>query len=256
MRISKYFSQQKILSRRETEGYILAGKIAVNGEIVHDLGRQIDPEKDTVEIVGEKEEKTTVLYYKPPGISSSKIPEEGTNIFDLLPQFNDLHAVGRLDKESEGLILLSDDGVITNVVTGEDHTIEKEYIVTVREVISQTQINALQKTMHLEDGPTLPAKAEKLDDHTFSITLKEGRNHQIRRMANQVRLTITGLKRVRIGVLDDEGLGVGDFRYLTEAEVTAVKKWVNFHVGTLYPCNRPMLLLNLQVPFYQRLRGS
>jgi 23S rRNA pseudouridine2605 synthase len=223
MRISKYFSQQKILSRRETERYILGGRIKVNGEIVKDLGRQIDPEKDKVEIVGEVKEKTTILFNKPRGISSSRIASEGESIFDLLPQYKHLNAIGRLDKESEGIILLSNDGPLTNIITGQEHLIEKEYLVEVREKVSQTQMNALSQGMMLNDGPTLPAKAQIINDHTFSIILREGRNHQIRRMANQVRFTINKLIRVRIGKLTIDGLRPGEYRPVTIKEIEALK---------------------------------
>lgn len=223
MRISKYFSEQKILSRRETERYMLGGKIKVNGKIVKDLGRQIDPAKDKVEIVGEVKEKTTILFNKPRGISSSKIASEGENIFDLLPQYKHLNAIGRLDKESEGIILLSNDGTLTNAVTGKEHLIEKEYIVEVREKVSQTQMNALSQGMMLTDGPTLPTKAKKINDHKYSIVLREGRNHQIRRMSDRVRLTITRLTRVRIGQMTIEGLAEGEFRPVTKEEVKVLK---------------------------------
>lgn len=223
MRISKYFSQQKILSRRETERYILGGRIKVNGEIVKDLGRQIDPEKDKVEIVGDIKDKTTILFNKPRGISSSRIESEGENIFDLLPQYKHLNAIGRLDKESEGIILLSNDGTLTNIVTGEEHLIEKEYHVEVREKVGQTQMNALSQGMMLTDGPTLPTKAKKINDHSYSIILKEGRNHQIRRMSDRVRLTITKLTRVRIGPLEIEDLKPGEFREVTQEEISLLK---------------------------------
>ncbi len=224
MRISKYLSEQRILSRREAERYIILGKIKVNGVITKDLAKQIDPEKDKVELVGEINKKTTILFHKPRGISSSKVSSEGINIFDLVPQFNNLNAIGRLDKESEGIILLSNDGILTNIITGQDHLIEKEYLVTVRENVTQTKINALSKGMILEDGPTLPAQAKTLSDHIFSIILKEGRNHQIRRMANKVRLTITKLQRIRIGDLSIDNLSPGDFRVVTQDEVNKIKQ--------------------------------
>jgi len=205
MRISKYFSQEKILSRREAEDYIRQGKISVNGEIVTDLGRQIDPKIDKIEIVGEKEEKTTVLFYKPRGVETSEI-------FNLVPKFRHLNTVGRLDKESEGLILLSNDGVVTNLVTGKEHVVEKEYLVETKEKVTQTQINAMSKVMNLSDGPTLPAKAEIVSDHSFKIILKEGRNHQVRRMANQVRLTVNKLTRIRIGNLTVDDLLPGQYK--------------------------------------------
>lgn len=223
MNIQKYFSSQRILSRREAEKLAREKRIKVNGNILRDLGMQIDPEKDKVEIIGEIQEKITILFNKPRGISSSKIEHEGKNIFSLLPQFKNLNAVGRLDKESEGLILLSDDGVLTNIITGSEHLIEKEYIVEVYEKVSASKIKALSQGMMLNDGPTLPTIAKILSENSFSIVLKEGRNHQIRRMANKIRLTIKNLKRVRIGKISLDNLAAGGFRVLTKDEVQSLK---------------------------------
>jgi pseudouridine synthase len=222
MNLQKYFSGQKIMSRRETERAILKGKIKVNGEVVKNLATQINHEKDQIEVIG-LEEKTTILFNKPRGISSSKVEAESKNIFDLLPQFKYLNAIGRLDKESNGLILLSNDGILTNIITGQDHVIEKEYLIEVREQLNQSKMNALSQGMILSDGPTLPAKAEMLDDHTFSIVLKEGRNHQIRRMADRVKLTVLNLKRVRIGSLELGNIPVGGFRQATKEEIQGFK---------------------------------
>jgi pseudouridine synthase len=219
MYIQKYLSMQKIMSRREAERYLKQGKIKVNGQIVTEFGKQIDPDKDKIEIVGVVSAKTTIMCNKPRGISSSKVKEEGKNIFDLLPQFNHLSTIGRLDKESEGLILLSNDGVLTNLITGEDHLIEKEYIVEVQEKVTPTKINALSKAMILNDGVTLPAQAKLLSDHSFSIVLKEGRNHQIRRMAAKVNLTVLKLQRIRIGTLQLGNLNTGTYRPVTKEEI-------------------------------------
>lgn len=223
MRISKYFSLRRILSRRETEKYILLGKVRVNGEIVKELGKQIDPDKDKVEIVGEVEKKTTLLFHKPRGISSSKIKSEGKNIFDLIPEYAYLNAIGRLDKESEGLILLTDDGTLTSLITGKDHLIEKEYHVDVRERVTESKINSIKKGMMLNDGPTLPAKAKILSDNSFAIILREGRNHQIRRMADKLKLTVLKLKRVRVGNFLLGGIESGKYRAATSEEIKKIK---------------------------------
>lgn len=224
MQLRKYLSQQRILARKETEKLVSLGKIKINGIVIKDSIYAIDPQKDKIEIVGGAPEKTTIVFNKPRGISSSRNDPEDKNIFDLLPQFIHLNTIGRLDKESEGLILLSNDGVLTNVITGRDHLIEKEYIVDVREEVTQTKINALSQGMVLEDGLTLPAKARKISDHSFVIVLKEGRNHQIRRMANKIRLTVTQLKRTRIGTISLDNLPVGGFRYLDKNEIQKFKQ--------------------------------
>lgn len=226
MRIQKYLSQQGILSRREAEKAIREGKIKLNGKIVREMGVQIDPAKDKVEVVGlEKgEEKITVAVYKPRGVVSSVNPAEGRTIHEAFPQFKHLNAVGRLDKESEGLLLLSNDGLVTKAVTGEAHEIEKEYEVTVREDVIPAQLKRMEEGIMLDGEKTLPAKAKKLDKHLFSLILTEGRTHQIRRMADAVHLTIERLVRVRIGTITLKGLTVGGSRALSAKEVAALKK--------------------------------
>ncbi len=222
MHIQKYFSERKLLSRREAESYLRQGKIKINGQIVTNPAVQIDPDKDVVEIVGTID-KLTVLFHKPRGVISSKGKAEGTTIFDLVPQFQHLNTIGRLDKESEGIILLSNDGVLTNIITGSDHLIEKEYLVEVGEKLTPTKIKALEQGMILEDGPTLPAQAHLVNDHTFSITLKEGRNHQVRRMANKIHLSVLKLRRVRIGHLTIKGVAVGQYKVLKDTDIKQFK---------------------------------
>lgn len=229
MRIQKYFSQEGILSRRETEKYIRAGKISVNGEIIKDLGRQIDPTTDRVEIIGVKKmgglgEKETVIINKPRGIVSSRIKSEGKTIYDLFPQYKHLHIAGRLDKDSEGLVLLTNDGVLAKKLTSEAHIIEKEYRVFVRETVRPNMLSIMSRGMRLDDGMTLPAKTKRIGAHEFTIILKEGRNHQIRRMASAVHLTVGRLVRVRIGTLTLGTLKSGEARAVSGEEVVMFKK--------------------------------
>ena len=225
MRIQKFLSQQKIASRREAERLIQQGLVRVNGKVAQ-IGAQINPAKDKVEIAGQPKEtnpKITVAFNKPRDIVCSRIESEGRTIFQLLPQFSHLNAVGRLDKDSEGLILLSNDGVITAAVTSEKHLIEKEYQVRVREEISQWHMKQMEAGIKLEDGLTLPAKAKLLDKHDFSLIIKEGRKHQIRRMCAALNLTVERLKRIRIGNIGLGGLKAGDYRILNAKEIAALK---------------------------------
>ena len=228
MRIQKYFSQEGILSRRETEKYIRAGKISVNGEIIKDLGRQIDPARDKVEIVGGKkratDKKETVIINKPRGIVSSRIKSEGKTVYDLFPQYKHLHIAGRLDKDSEGLLLLTNDGVLAKKLTSEAHVVEKEYRVFVREAVRPNVLSIMSRGMRLPDGMTLPAKTKRTGAHEFTITLMEGRNHQIRRMADAVHLTVGRLVRVRIGPLTLGTLKSGEARALSSNEIDILKK--------------------------------
>ncbi len=228
MRIQKYISEQGIASRREAEEYIRRGQVKLNGVVVTEMGIKIDPTKDRVEVVGVGKsndgEHLTVLVYKPRGVTCSRNSAEGESVFDVFPKFSKLNAVGRLDKESEGLLLLSNDGVVTAVVTGEDHRVEKEYEVTVREDVLPWQLEAMRKGIELDGKKTLLAHAEKIDRHTFRLAIREGRHHQIRRMTDALRLTIERLVRVRIGPFEVENLTAGQGRILTENEEIALKK--------------------------------
>ncbi len=227
IRIQKYLSEQGICSRREAEEFIKQGLVKLNGEIVREFGVKVDPEKDKVGLVsrGQKmiESKTTIVYNKPKEVVCSRDSSEGTTIFDLLPEFRNLNIVGRLDKDSEGLILLSDDGMITKTVTGDKHITEKEYMVGVREVIPSRMKQLFEKGIELEDGMTLPAKVSIIGPHIFRIMIREGRNHQIRRMCEYMHLTVVKLKRLRVGHIVLGDLKVGEYRLLDKDEVKGFK---------------------------------
>jgi len=227
LRIEKYLSEQGIMSRREAKKYLLEGLITVNGKLPQ-AGDKINPEIDILEyhpkIKKSLSEKITVAVYKPRGVVSSKDTDKGKNIFSSFPQFSELNTVGRLDKESEGLILLSNDGMITKAITGKDHLVEKEYFVTVRENFLPWMAKKMSDGMKLDDGWTLPAKATRFDEHSFKIILKEGRKHQIRRMANECKLTINSLKRIRVHTITIDGMMPGNFRKLSLQEIESIKK--------------------------------
>lgn len=228
LRIQKYLSEQGICSRREAEDLIRKGLISVNGQIVTEMGIQIDPEADKVELLEKGKEtmteKITVALNKPRGLVCSRDSSEGETIFDAYPQFLSLNIVGRLDKDSEGLILISNDGAVTKAVTGDKHVTEKEYEVTVRENIPTNMKMLFEAGIELEDGPTLPARVKLANQHIFIIIIREGRKHQIRRMCEFMHLTVTKLKRIRIGQILISGLGVGEYRMLTQQEVATFKE--------------------------------
>jgi pseudouridine synthase len=228
MRIQKYLSEQGICSRREAEDLIKRGLVALNGVVVREMGVHIDPTKDTITILpyGQREisQKKTIALYKPRGIASSRIKSEGQNVYDLFPQFENLDIIGRLDKASEGLLLLSDDGVLAKAVTGEAHAIEKEYEVTIREETNAGRLKKLEPGIVLEDGPTLPCQTKLIGPHRFRIIIREGRKHQIRRMCEFLHLTVVQLRRLRIGPLTIGDLKPGAFRPLTETQIAALKQ--------------------------------
>lgn len=227
MRIEKYLSERGIMSRREAKKFLQEGRIFVNNKRVSP-GEKFNPKTEILsfdeEIKKELKEKETILVYKPRGVLSSKDTGTGKNIFDVFPQFSHLNTVGRLDKESEGLILLSNDGMVTKAITGRDHLIEKEYVVTVREDVLPFMLKKMSQGIQLEDGQTLPTKTKKLSKNSFSITLREGRKHQIRRMANACNLTVLSLKRIRINTISAPKMLPGNFKKITKEQLEDIKK--------------------------------
>ncbi|MFT6361187.1 MAG: pseudouridine synthase [Candidatus Paceibacteria bacterium] len=226
IRIEKFLSEQGIMSRREAKRFLESGDILVNGK-KPEAGDKINPEIDKLtyskKVHMVMDEKMTVLVYKPRGYISSKDTDGNKTIFDVFPQFANLNTVGRLDKESEGLILLSNDGMITKAITGKDHILEKEYLVAVRENVTPSMLKKMANGIKLEDGWTLPARAKRVDSHSFRITLREGRKHQIRRMANACSLTVNSLQRIRIHNLKAPKMLPGNFKKLTNEQVEDLK---------------------------------
>ena len=226
IRLEKHLSVTGVAPGREAKKIIEQGLVMVNGVPAY-TGQRIVPQHDSIVIdmasINQAFEKTTVAVYKPRGVLSSKDQGTGKNVFDIFPQFSKLNTVGRLDKESEGLLLLSDDGLITKAITGNDHLVEKEYLITVRETILPWMMIKMSKGMELEDGWTLPAQAKKIHNNKFSIILKEGRKHQIRRMANACHLTIESLKRVRIHHIESKGMIAGNFKRIDDAIIKELR---------------------------------
>lgn len=226
VRIEKYLGKEGILSRREARKYLEEGHIFVNGTQA-EPGQKILPREDKItfdsQVQREQDQKITVAVYKPRGVISSHDTDRGKNIFDVFPQYKHLHCVGRLDKESEGLILLSNDGLVTRAVTNKEHKVEKEYLVTVREEVLPWMMEKMSRGMELEDGWTLPATAKKVDTHSFSIILKEGRKHQVRRMANACHLTVESLNRIRIHTITSKGMLPGNVKKLDPEVIEELK---------------------------------
>lgn len=222
--VQKILAEKGYCSRREGERLVAAGKVTINGAIAR-VGALADPVKDVVSIIGMESEpqKETVAVYKPRGIVCSKNSAEGKTVFDLLPQYASLNTVGRLDKESEGLLLLTNDGRLARAVTGDDHRIEKEYIVEVREEIFPGLMQKMEKGIKLDGEKTLPCVAKMRDNRrSFSITLREGKKHQIRRMCDACHLTVLSLKRIRVGEIRLLKLRPGNARPLSRTEIESL----------------------------------
>ncbi len=237
-RLQKLIAAAGLASRRHAEELIASGKVTVNGKIITELGTKADPAKDHIKVNGKlinpqlkAREKTYILLNKPRGYLSSLSDLEGRPlVLDLLPpSLGRLHPVGRLDFNTEGLLILTNDGDLTNFVTAARNRVEKVYEVKVKGVPPEAALQRLRRGVTLEDGThTAPAKINKLAETEtnawFEVLLHQGRNQQVRRMFELVGHSVIKLRRVRIGFLTDEGLKPGYYRMLTPSEVTRLMK--------------------------------
>ena len=234
IRLQKFFTDCGVLSRRAAEEEIKAGKVKVNG-ITATLGDKIDPEKDIVEYKGkriaQKKESDFVyiLLNKPCGVVTSAKDERGRIcVTDLVKCGKRVYPVGRLDLNSQGLILMTNDGELTNKLTHPRHEIPKIYEVDVVGKVTTEQLNMLNSSLTIDGYVLLPVKTEflaKTDKFTtLRMTLYEGRNRQIRKMCEQVGLKVAKLTRVAIGDITLGNLDAGKWRYLTKNEINMLKK--------------------------------
>jgi 23S rRNA pseudouridine2605 synthase len=233
-RLQKLIAAAGIASRRHAEEMILAGEVTVNGEVVRELGTKADPARDHIKVRGRLinpllagREKVYVLLNKPRGCLSSVADPEGRPLVtELVPaSLGRLHPVGRLDFNTEGLLILTNDGELTNFITAARNGVAKVYEVKVKGVPTEQAIERLRRGITLEGGErTAPAKITKTDETAtnawFEVVLHEGRNQQIRRMFDAVGHSVLKLRRVQIGSLRDEYLPVGKWRHMTPAEVS------------------------------------
>ena len=237
-RLQKLIAAAGIASRRHAEELIAAGKVTVNGAVVKELGTKADPDKDHIKVNGklinpqlQSREKVHVLLNKPKGyLSSVSDPEERPLVTQLLPpSLGRLHPVGRLDFNTEGLLLLTNDGDFTNFITAARNRVEKVYEVKVKGVPTDAGIQRLRRGVTLEDGTrTAAAKITKLNETQtnawYEVSLHQGRNQQVRRMFELIGHSVLKLRRVRIGFLTDEHLKPGAWRLLAPAEAARLMK--------------------------------
>lgn len=234
-RLQKVLAHAGVASRRKCEEMIKAGRVMVNEKTITELGVKVDPEVDDIRVDGrpiKKEEHIYLLFHKPKGVISSVTDPKGRKtVIDFLkavPQR--VYPVGRLDYDTEGLLLLSNDGEFAQLMTHPSHEISKTYHVTVKGVPHGDVLEKLAQGIMLEDGLTAPAEVEYVDvqpDHKrsiLSITIHEGRNRQIRRMMEAVSLSVIRLRRVKFDFLSLEGVARGKFRRLTMNEVNNLKQ--------------------------------
>jgi len=234
-RLQKLIAQAGIASRRKSEQLILEGKVEVNGVVVKELGAKADPAADTITVNGRplrSEKKVYVLLNKPKGvITSAKDPEGRKVVGDFLKGIRErVYPVGRLDYDTEGLLLLTNDGELAHLLTHPKHHVAKTYHATVRGVPHGDQLDKLKKGIMLEDGMTAPAEVEYHDiapdqkQATISITIYEGRNRQVRRMFEAINHPVEKLRRIQFGPLSLHGVPRGKYRLLSPAEVKELRQ--------------------------------
>ena len=234
IKVQKYFSDCGVMSRRAAEEAIKKGLVRVNGEVVSE-GERIIPGVDLVEyngmpVIPSADKKTYVLLNKPRGFVTTLSDEKGRRtVAELVASVGTrIYPVGRLDMDSDGLLLFTDDGELTNKLTHPKHEIPKIYHVTVSGKVSREKIDALSSPMIIDGYKILPVKTRVIDEgvssSTLEMTLYEGRNRQIRKMCQQQNLKITRLCRVAIGNIRLGSLALGKWRYLTPAEVAYLKE--------------------------------
>jgi 23S rRNA pseudouridine2605 synthase len=227
-RLQKILAQAGLGSRRACEELIAAGRVRVNGQAAT-LGTRADPEADTIEVdgavVGTRQGLVHYLLNKPAGVvTTAKDPQGRPTVVDLVPPEPRVYPVGRLDAETEGLLLLTNDGDLAHRLTHPSFGVEKEYLADVEGTPSRGALRRLREGVDLEDGPTAPARASLAGDHTLRITIHEGRNRQVRRMCEAVGHPVRRLVRVRIGPVSDRRLAPGAWRALRQAEVRALER--------------------------------
>ncbi len=221
-----------VASRRKSERIIEQGRVTVNGRVVTELGTKVDPDRDEIRVDGReievKERHAYVLLHKPEDVLSVMRDRRGRrDLGDLVDVPRRLYPVGRLDADSEGLILLTDDGELANYLTHPRYEHEKEYLVLVNGHPSKKTLEAWRRGVMLDGSPTAPAEVEVLRRERQSallrIVMREGRKRQIRRVAALLGHPVRRLKRVRLGPLALGPLEPGQWRYLTAQEVHALK---------------------------------
>ena len=227
MRLAKYLAHSGVASRRRSEELIAAGRVSVGGEVVTDPARDID-EGSGVEVGGRPvapEPREVWLLNKPAGVvSTAREPGRRRAVTDLVDSARRLYPVGRLDTDSTGLILLTNDGALAERLTHPRYEVPRTYRVRLGRPATAEQLRRLRRGVDLDDGPTAPARVRKASARVVEITIHEGRNRQVRRMVEAVGNRVQDLRRVRFGSLALGELAEGRSRRLRPAEIERLWK--------------------------------
>ncbi len=237
IRLNKFLAQAGVASRREVDKMIVEGRITVNGRVVRILGTKIDDEKDRVELDGKRVEKEEEMIYlmlnKPPGyLVTLKDPFRRPTIKELLPSLKErIYPVGRLDYDSEGLLLLTNNGELAHRLAHPRYRVPKNYVVEVKGVPESSKISRLERGVYIDGKKTAPARIAKLSGSAkktlLRIEIHEGRKREVKRMFEAVGHRVLRLKRVGFGGLRLGKLQTGKWRFLTRKEVDSLKSQVD-----------------------------
>jgi len=232
-RLQKVIAHAGVASRRKAEELILEGKVKVNGQVTKELGTKVT-QSDKIEVNGiplEKEEPVYFLLYKPRGVISSVSDDKGRKVVtDLFPHVKErIYPIGRLDYDTSGIILLTNDGEFANVLMHPKYQVDKVYVAKVKGIPTKEKLRQLEKGVHLEDGKTAPARVKllsldkKKQTAIIELIIHEGRNRQVRRMFEAIGHDVMKLKRERFGFLTLQGLTTGEYRELSPHEVKQLR---------------------------------
>ncbi|MFF5996361.1 MULTISPECIES: 23S rRNA pseudouridine(2604) synthase RluF [unclassified Lysinibacillus] len=230
MRINKFLAETGIISRRGADKWIEENRVTINGELAT-VGSKVE-EGDLVCVDGKPVQKEEQLVYivlnKPVGITSTTEKHIKGNVVDFVNHPLRIFHIGRLDKDSEGLLLLTNDGDIVNEILRAENHHEKEYVVQVDQPITAQFLTQMAAGVEILDTVTLPCRVEKVSSHVFKIILEQGLNRQIRRMCSALGYSVKRLQRIRIMNIHLGNLKVGQWRDLTEKERTELFKLLNY----------------------------
>ncbi|MDR5658137.1 pseudouridine synthase [Serpentinicella sp. ANB-PHB4] len=233
MRLQKFLAACGVASRRKSEELIKDGFIKVNNTVIKEMGHKIDPNKDIVTYQNKRvtisEKKIYILLNKPTGYVTTVSDQFNRDKVTDLVQINKrIHPIGRLDYNTSGLLLLTDDGELTYKLTHPKHKVEKVYIAKIKGTPSKDNINKFQKGLEIDNYKTQPAYFEILnsqsDMSTVKIIITEGRNRQVRKMCQAIGHPVISLQRIAVGKLNIGNLELGKWRFLTEKEINYLKK--------------------------------
>lgn len=227
IRLNKYIASSGICSRRMADKLIDEKKVKVNNKIVMEKGTVVDKEKDVIKVNNKviriQEEKKYILMNKPVGyVTTSKEQFNRPCVLDIIAEKNRVYPVGRLDMYTSGLLILTNDGDITNKITHPKNHICKTYEVITKSNLSLEDMQRLESGVDIGGYVTMPAKVQKINENKYSITISEGKNRQVRKMFESVGNKVERLKRISIGKLTLDGIDVGKYKYISYEEIKKV----------------------------------